>query len=95
MLSKNNSNPANCVNNLIQIARGEVPYDRVKGVSFESLDEPIEQAADDIIEDAEWMLETYEPRAEIDAIDIEATDAQNGHFVIKATINTNKEADHE
>ena len=93
MLSKSNSNPAVCVNNLIRIARGEVPYDRVKGVSFTSLDAPIAQAADEIIEDAEWMLNTYEPRAEVDAIEVEPADAQNGHFVIKATINTNKEAD--
>ena len=93
MLSKNNSNPAVCVNNLIKIARGEVPYDRVKGISFAQLDTPIAQAADEIIEDAEWMLDTYEPRAEIDSIEVTPTDAPNGHFTIAANINTIKEAD--
>ena len=93
MLSKNNSNPAVCVNNLMQIARGEVPYDRVKGISFAQLDVPIAQATDEIVEDAEWMLDTYEPRAEIDSIEVTPTDAQNGHFAITAKINTIKEAD--
>lgn len=95
MLSKNNSNPAVCVNNLIQIARGEVPYDRVKGISFAHLDAPSPQAVDEIVEDAEWMLDTYEPRVEVESIEVTPTDAQNGHFAIKATINTNKEADDE
>ena len=93
MLSKNNSNPAVCVNNLMQIARGEVPYDRVKGISFTQLDVPIAQATDEIVEDAEWMLDTYEPRAEIDSIEVTPTDAPNGHFAITAKINTIKEAD--
>ena len=93
MLSKNNSNPAVCVNNLMQIARGEVPYDRVKGISFAQLDVPSAQATDEIIEDAEWMLDTYEPRAEIDSIEVTPTDAPNGHFAITAKINTIKEAD--
>lgn len=93
MLSKNNSNPAVCVNNLMQIARGEVPYDRVKGISFAQLDVPIAQATDEIVEDAEWMLDTYEPRSEIDSIEVTPTDAPNGHFAITAKINTIKEAD--
>ena len=93
MLATNNSNPAVCVNNLIQIARGEVPYDRVKGVSFAQLDAPIGQSTDEITEDTEWMLNTYEPRAEIDSIEVTATDAQNGQFAIIANINTTKEAD--
>ena len=95
MLSKNNSSPAVCVNNLIQIARGEVPYDRVKGISSEYLDAPISQAVDEIVEDAEWMLDTYEPRAEIQNIEVVPDDVPNGRFAINATINTNKEADDE
>ena len=47
----------------------------------------------EIIEDAEWMLDTYEPRAEIDSIEVTPTDAPNGHFAITAKINTIKEAD--
>ena len=92
MQSKNNSNPAICVNNLIQIARGEVPYDRIKGVSFAQLDAPIVSAGSDIIEDAEEMLDTYEPRADIESIELDPTDLQNGHASLKVQIST-KEAD--
>ena len=95
MLRKNNSNPAICANNLIQIAKGEVPYDRIKGVSFAQLDAPISQAIDDITEDTEWMINTYEPRVEVEKIEVTPTDAQHGHFAISATINTTKEADDE
>lgn len=91
MLSKNNSNPAVCVNNLLQIARGEVPYDRVKGIGIAQLDAPVALSADDIVEDAEWMLATYEPRAEVDEVEVTPTDAPNGHFSINAKINTTKE----
>lgn len=92
MLSKNNSSPEVCVNNLMQITRGEVPYDRVKGVSSEFNNGTITQASDEIVEDAEWMLETYEPRAEVDSIDVAPIDAVNGHFKITANINITKEA---
>ena len=93
MLRKNNSNPAVCVNNLIQIARGEVPYDRVKGVSYAQLDAPSAHAIDEIAEDAEWMLGTYEPRAEIESVEVTPTDAPNGHFAITTKIKTTKEVD--
>lgn len=92
MLSKNNSNPAVCISNLLQIARGEVPYDRIKGISFAQVDGPISQAADELVEDAEWMLKTYEPRVQTEEIEVYPTDAQNGRYSIKVTINT-KEAD--
>ena len=93
MLSKTNSNPAVCVNNLIQIARGEVPYDRVKGVNFTQIDVPIAQASDEIVEDAQWMLDIYEPRAEIDGVEVTPIDAASGHFAINVKINPKKEAD--
>ena len=92
MLSKNNSNPAVCINNLLQIARGEVPYDRIKGISSSQIDGPASQATDELVEDAEWMLETYEPRVQAEDIEVYPTDAQNGCFSIKAIIK-NKEAD--
>lgn len=93
MLSKNNSNPAVCINNLIQIARGEVPYDRVKGINFAQIDTPVAQLTGEIVDEAEWMLDTYEPRAEIDSIEVIPSDAPNGHFALIATIKNIKEAD--
>ena len=93
MKSKNNSNPAICVNNLLQITRGEVPYDRVKGVSIAQIDAPITQSPAEISEDAEWMLGTYEPRVEVEGVEVTPTDAPSGHFALQAMININKEAD--
>ena len=93
MLRKNNSDPAVCVNNLMQIARGEVPYERVKGISTDAIDTPISHATDEITEDAEWMLGTYEPRAEIESIDITPADTPRGHFSLNANIKVTKEAD--
>lgn len=93
MLSKNNGSPEVCVNNLIQIARGEVPYDRVKGVGAMQIDAPSSRSLDDVADDVEWLLGTYEPRAEAESIDVTADDAAGGHFTIKASINTMKEAE--
>lgn len=93
MLSKGNGSPVVCVNNLLKIARGENPYDRVKGISAANIDGPVSQAGEDIVEDAEWMLETYEPRAEVESVKLTADDAQLGQFRITANIKTTKEAD--
>ena len=92
MLSKDNGNPAVCVNNLIQIARGEVPYDRVKGVGI-LIDQPADQAADDVADDVAWLIGTYEPRAEVESVEVVPGDVNGGHFSIKANINTTKEAE--
>ena len=91
MRSKNNGSPEVCVSNLVQIARGEVPYDRVKGVSAERIDGPADQAVEDITEDATWLLQTYEPRAEVESIEVTPDEAAGGHFTITANINTTKE----
>ena len=93
MLSKNNGSPETCVNNLIRIVQGEVPYDRVKGVSVEAIDGPTSSALDDIAEDVEWLLNTYEPRAEVESIEVTPDEAAGGHFKIHATINQKKEDD--
>ena len=92
MRSKNNGSPEVCVNNLVQIVRGEVPYDRIKGVGSQ-IDRPIDQAGDDIVEDATWLIQTYEPRAEVENIEVTPDDAAGGHFTITANINTMKEAE--
>ena len=92
MLKKNNGDPAVCINNLLQTARGEVPYDRVKGVGIDGIASPIDQSSDEIVDDAEWMLGTYEPRVEVDSVEAIPSDVMNGHFELKANIKA-KEAD--
>ena len=93
MLSKNNGKPEVCVNNLLQIIRGEVPYDRVKGVDVMQIDAPAYQSVDAIADDAEWLLGVYEPRAEVESIDVTPDEAAYGHFSVKANINIIKEAE--
>lgn len=87
MLSKGNSDAAVCANNLLKISRGEVPYERLKGVSFSQLDGPITTAGQNLVDDAEWMLSIYEPRAKSE-VKLIPDDAQNGQFTIQATIST-------
>lgn len=92
MLKANNSNPAACVNNLLRTARGEVPYDRIKGVSSATIGAPASQSSADLITDTKWMLGVYEPRAEVESLDIIPTDGANGHFTLQANIKSTKEA---
>ena len=88
MRSSGNSRMEVCIDNLLKISRGEVPYERLKGVSFSQMDGPVTTAGQDIVEDAEWMLNVYEPRAKVESIDLIPIDAQNGQFEIKANIST-------
>lgn len=88
MLSKGNSNTAVCVNNLLKISRGEVPYERLKGVNFSQLDGPATTAGQEMIEDIEWMLSIYEPRAKVESIVLKPDNAQLGQFTIQANIST-------
>ena len=70
MKSKGNGNPITCAYNLLKISRGEIPFDRVKGLDKSVIDNPIVNADSILIEDARWIVETYEPRVEIVDISI-------------------------
>ena len=48
-----------CAANLLRIVRGEVAYDRVRGVDGTLIDKP--NATDEAVADAEWVLETSSP----------------------------------
>ena len=62
MLAKGNSDPAVCVQNLLRTWRGEVPYERLKGIDTSLIDRPISSARPAIEADAVWVVNTYEPR---------------------------------
>lgn len=66
MKAHGNGKPETCASNLLRIVRGEVPYDRVRGRDGALVDQP--NAKDDAIADAEWVLETYEPRVSVESI---------------------------
>lgn len=86
MLAKGNGKTAVCVSNLLKTQRGEVPYDRIKGVDFSHVDGPAPLAAVEIAEDAKRMLEIYEPRGGVEDVTMNVDDVKNGHFVLTAKI---------
>lgn len=91
MKAKGNGNPEICAENLLKITRGEVPYERIKGLDPRMIDRPQSIAEAEIQQDAEWMLETYEPRVEVKAINIQPADAPGGGFVVTADVNEKEE----
>lgn len=91
MKAEGNGRPAVCADNLLKINRGEVPYERVKGLDPRLIDRPFGIAEAEIQQDAEWLLETYEPRVEVNAINIDENGAAFGGFALTADIKEQEE----
>lgn len=87
MLASGNNNIVVCIGNILKTVRGEVPYERLLGLDPDLIDKPSAYAAVDLTEDIEWLLRTYEPRANIDTIDLQSLVAQTGDFLIQAKLN--------
>lgn len=81
MLSSGNADPDICVGNLLRTKRYEVPFERLKGLSPRIVDMPKDEADQEMIDDAEWLIETYEPRVDIEEIDID----EAGELVVSVT----------
>lgn len=86
MRAQGNGAPQVCANNLLRLFRGEVPYERVKGLDPRIVDRPIMAAEMQLRQDADWLIETYEPRAEINTITITQSEAATGGFLVTADI---------
>lgn len=86
MKAKGNGDMAQCVGNLLRLVRGEVPYERLKGMNPRLIDSPSSSAAQELVADAEWLIENYEPRADVQSIDLDAELAKVGHFRIDAQV---------
>lgn len=86
MRKSGNGAPSVCVNNLLQIARGEVPYERVKGLDPGTFDRPYLEADAEVQQDAQWLIETYEPRATVGEISTALADGPGGEMVLVADI---------
>lgn len=82
MLGSGNGNPMNCVSNLLRIKRGECPYDRIKGMDPALEDMNSEEAVPLMAAEARWLIQTYEPRVDVDSIDINSVLAKTGAFAI-------------
>lgn len=86
MRASGNGAPQVCVNNLLQIFRGEVPFERVKGLDPRMIDRPISTANAQLRQDADWLVETYEPRAEIKTLTVTQSETASGGFSVTADI---------
>ena len=86
MVAKGNGDVKRCVQNLLRLFRGESPYERVKGLDPRMIDKPMSKVEPEIRQDAEWVIEIYEPRATINGITVSADDAVGGGFAIDADI---------
>lgn len=91
MKAHGNGTPETCASNLLLIVRGEVPYDRVRGLDGALIDQP--NATDEAVADAEWVLETYEPRVQADSIETNPEAALSGDFQTIATISRKEDED--
>lgn len=84
MKATGNGDVGVCAQNLLATVRGEVPYDRLRGLNARFVDKPVRDAEDEAARDAEWVLKTYEPRIDLDGVDI--TQGDNGDFGVTAKI---------
>lgn len=91
MRASGNGNVDLCANNLLRTFRGEVPFERVKGMDPRLIDLPVSSAELEVQQDATWLLETYEPRATVNAIIMSKSDAVNGGFHVTADITEKEE----
>lgn len=67
MLAHGNSAPPVCALNLLRTFRGEVPYVRTKGIDRALIDMPSTESWR-LSVDAEWVVDSYEPRASLDEV---------------------------
>ena len=67
-----NGNAPQCALNLLRLNKGEVFYSRLKGLSTEAIDKPIQEASALLHEDAEWLIKTYEPRFDISSVEVDS-----------------------
>lgn len=70
---------------LLRTFRGEVPFERVKGLDPRLVDLPADEARGKIQQDAAWLIGVYEPRAELDRIDLGET-GSGGGFTVSAVL---------
>lgn len=74
MLAEGNGTPEACSWCLLNTLRGEVPFRRDMGIDPEIFDRPFEDARADLDEAARDALAAYEPRIDVQAVEIEATE---------------------
>lgn len=86
MKATGNGAPNVCANNLLRLVRGEVPYERVKGLDPQIIGRPVMIGNAQLRQDADWLVETYEPRAVIKSISVDQEEIASGGFTVTAEI---------
>lgn len=86
MRSRGNGTPEVCANNLLRMTRGEVPFERVKGIDPRIIGRPLPNAAAELEADAEWLIDIFEPRVQFEGINLEPNEAVNGGFKVTAKV---------
>lgn len=94
MLSSGNSAPQVCADNLLKTPRFSVPYERIKGIDGDLIDTPAATAGTDMVADAEWLLNTYEPRVQVNSIEANEEDGV-GNFGIVADLSINQQEEED
>ena len=67
MRAHNNGNASVCALNLLKIVRGEVAYERTKGIDTKYIDQMAINAATLSTVDAQHQLKVFEPRIKVDS----------------------------
>ena len=70
MVKYGNSEPSRCVYNILRTYRGEVPYERTKGLDPRHYSRPSMTETPELFEDVKWNIRTYEPRVILDRINM-------------------------
>ena len=78
MKASGNSAPELCALNLLRTVRGEVTFDRLRGLDARNIARPVGLATPDIEADAIWLISTYEPRVNPDEVALQALEALQG-----------------
>lgn len=86
MKASGNGLKQTCVQNLLAIVRGEVCFDRLRGLDAGVIDRPGADAVADLRQDALWMLKTYEPRAMVQSVEVNQDTVAEGNFGVTANI---------
>ena len=58
------------VNNILNTIKYELPYDRLLGRDPDNLDKPLNKSRNKIIEETYELIDTYEPRAKVNSVDM-------------------------
>lgn len=88
MRASGNGDVKVCVHNLLRTYRGEVPYERLKGLDPRLIDKPTQTVMPEVQQDARWLIETYEPRAILESVTVsfDGEGAAAGGLVITAKL---------